>query len=163
MDKNREAFENYYRTVNLSARFGVDQEGNYTDELTYAAWFNFEEGIKQSESEQAKDYEQWIDERNNLLAVIAKKDAELERIACNGCNCDSWEYCRNDHVDAAKEALRISPDNCKLVPKAWMAMSGSFEMIASTKDKLPDSVADAAIQLFTISTINDTISGRGVE
>ena len=87
------------------------------------------------------DFERWHEleaERNSLLAVIAEKDKALSACVLN---------------DIARKALALTPENVRLVPKAWMAMSGSFEMIASTKNKLPDQVADSAIQLYTIETI----------
>jgi hypothetical protein len=142
MDKNRKAFEQWCL------------ENGYFDEIedsgTTTARFDDNMFIAWQAATAAAEFE-----RNNLLAVIAEKDKALlsAKHAIKG----------REHTGFIDKALSISPDNCKLVPKAWMAMSGSFEMIASTKDKLPDSVADAAIQLFTISTINDTISGRGVE
>ena len=50
-----------------------------------------------------------------LLAVIAKKDEALQEIACMGCGCDSWEYCRNNHGDIADEALALQPADVELV------------------------------------------------
>jgi hypothetical protein len=159
IDMDKELFETWARKEGFSdseLTTALNQngfeDGEYLTPSTRVSYLGFCNGYQAATSAAES-------ERNNLLAVIAKQREAL--ISCKSLAIDTHIFQLTSlHVD---KALSLSPDNCKLVPKAWMAMSGSFEMIASTKDKLPDSVADAAIQLFTISTINDTISGRDGE
>ena len=88
-----------------------------------------------------------------LLAVIAKKDEALQEIACMGCGCDSWEYCRNNHGDIADEALALQPSDVELSVYGYVSNATYSVTDAGTVRKTANDVFKSPV--YTIKTKAD--------
>jgi hypothetical protein len=151
MDKNRKAFEQWCL------------ENGYFDEIedsgTTTARFDDNMFIAWKAATAAAE-----SERNNLLAVIAEKDAALQEVINvleatdhPGISDTVWVVGNSPETlyECVSHAKSISPDNCKLVsfnPADCCSYDNILEVIEYHGDTA-----------FTLSTINDTISGRDGE
>jgi len=86
----------------------------YTNNYTQKAWRAWQACAAHYEAEQSKDYAEWIDERNTLLALIAEKDAALETVKNSGLLNGSFTL-HDEIYDVVYEALSLTHDSVRLV------------------------------------------------
>lgn len=93
-------------------------DGHFESHSVQFAYEAYQACAAQYEAEQAKDYAEWIDERNSLLAVIEKQREALQCVKSQ--MIDGKIFTQQVHQRPywryeVEEALGLSPDSVRLV------------------------------------------------